>query len=819
LRSRGLRIRLLGVAIGASLAITVALLALVIFEHDRNGARPGTEAQRALLAVEAQYLETLAAQLATSHATLLESAAESGDLPAIERIGAALLENPTVFSAVITDGANTPVFARWKPGKSPLGTAEYRSARRSIGATDRLGTIQVQVWRPGLSAAAAKLREDLTVAERFDFQRWLWIMGLAGALIALALCIVADVLGKRLERPIVELIRSAERIGAGDYSRPFKVTSNDEIAELEAALDRMQQKLRQTTINADYLTTVLNGIDAAVLLISPRGDITRANDAAVQLFGYPEAEIAGKSFLALLATNERASFELHAAEGETRETVITTRSGQTIPVSLSSQALPADDPQLQGTIFVIRNITERKYAERRIRYLARYDAITNIHNRMQFQHMLQQAITRARSNDGDILLLYLDMDRFKEINDTFGHAAGDRTLRVLAERLTHIVPRETVGRLAGDEFALFIEGIGDAEGQNERAADLAQTLLSEVGKAYYVGEQEVFLTASVGIAFCPKDADNVIDLIRNADAAMYHAKQNGGNSFAFYMPHMNAAAVERLMLRSKLRRAIERDELMMFYQPKVDLKTGRISGAEALLRWRLPGHGDIPPSRFVPLAEENNMIQVIGEWVLSTVCADYRRFAEHVENPGRVSINLSLKQLRPNFIARCKSMFRRHEVSPSCFELEITETTLMADPQRTVKLLNELHAMGLHLSIDDFGTGYSSLSALQQFPIGTLKIDQSFVRDAAIDSSDATIVRTIIDMGKALNVEVIAEGVETEEQLNFLRSRGCHYAQGRLFGDAMSSEAFLALLVAQQHGNSINKFSKLFTEPRAAGVS
>ncbi len=305
--------------------------------------------------------------------------------------------------------------------------------------------------------------------------------------------------------------------------------------------------------------------------------------------------------------------------------------------------------------------------------------------------------------------------------------------------------------------------------------------MSEVGKAYYVGEQEVFLTASVGIAFCPKDADNAIDLIRNADAAMYHAKQNGYNSFAFYMPHMNAAAVERLMLRSQLRRAIERDQLMMFYQPKVDLKTGRISGAEALLRWRLPGHGDIPPTRFIPLAEENNMIQVIGEWVLNRVCADYHRFTERVENPGRVSINLSLKQLRQsNFITRCKSMFRRHDVSPTSFELEITETTLMADPQRTVKLLNELHAMGLHLSIDDFGTGYSSLSALQQFPIGTLKIDQSFVRDAATISDDATIVRTIIDMGKALNVEVIAEGVETEEQLSFLRSRGCHYAQGRL---------------------------------------
>src|SRR5690606_22817048 len=464
--------------------------------------------------------------------------------------------------------------------------------------------------------------------------------------------------------------------------------------------------------------------------------------------------------------------------------------------------LAGHDPQFQGAIFVVRNITERKRAERRIRYLARYDALTKVPNRMQFQHMLQQAIARARRNDRGIVMLYLDMDRFKEINDTFGHAAGDRTLEVLSERLTRVLPRETVvGRLAGDEFGLFIEGFADSEDERAQAANLARMVLAEVCKPYYVDQQEVYLTASVGVAFCPKDADNVIDLIRNADAAMYHSKQNGGNTFAFYSPEMNAAAVERLMLKSKLRRALVRDELMMFYQPKVDLRDGRIVGAEASLRWRLPGHGDIPPSQFTPLAEESNLILGIGEWVMNRVCADYRQWLQRVGDPGRVSINLSLRQLRQaSFITRCQSVFRCHHVSPTFFELEITETTLMADPKRTIRLLDELYAMGLHLSIDDFGTGYSSLSALQQFPIGTLKIDQSFVRDAAVNCDDATIVRTIIDMGKALGVEVVAEGVENEEQFQFLRDRGCHYGQGRLFGDAMSAEEFLALLTAQESG-------------------
>ena len=450
------------------------------------------------------------------------------------------------------------------------------------------------------------------------------------------------------------------------------------------------------------------------------------------------------------------------ASQDTRETVVKTRHGQTIPVAITGSQITTDDPQYQGTIFVVRNVTERKRAERRIRYLARYDALTKVPNRMQFQHLLQQAIARAIRNKTSLALLYLDMDRFKEINDTFGHAAGDRTLEILTERLTRALPQETtIGRLAGDEFAMFVDDLAADADNRGTVAQLARSVLAEIGRAFQLQEHEVFLTASIGVAFCSRDAENVIDLIRNADAAMYHSKQNGGNSFAFYSPEMNAAAVERLMLKSKLRRSLERDEFLMHYQPKVDLRDGRIVGAEALLRWRLPGHGDIPPSHFIPLAEETNLILEVGEWVLNRVCQDYRDLQQTVTTPGRISLNLSLKQLRQaSFILRFRSVFRKHGVSPTCFELEITETTLMADSKRTLHLLDELYAMGLHLSIDDFGTGYSSLSALQQFPIGTLKIDQSFVRDVDDDESDATIVRTVIEMGRSLKMNVIAEGVE-----------------------------------------------------------
>jgi diguanylate cyclase (GGDEF)-like protein len=330
------------------------------------------------------------------------------------------------------------------------------------------------------------------------------------------------------------------------------------------------------------------------------------------------------------------------ASQENRETVIRTQSGQTIPVSISGSQISTDDPQFQGNIYVARDITDRKRAERRIRYLARYDSLTKMPNRMQFQHLLQQSIARARRNNRAVALLYLDMDRFKEINDTFGHSAGDRTLEVLSERLTRLLTKDAViGRLAGDEFALFIDGLPADIDNRASLGTLARNLLDEITRAFYVNQEEVFMTASVGIAICPYDAENVIDLIRNADAAMYHSKQNGGNSYAFYVPDMNAAAVERLMLKSKLRRALERDELVILYEPKVDLRDGRVVGAEALLRWRLAGHGDIPPSQFIPLAEETSLILEIGEWVMNRVCADYSAWQRDMAQPGRVSIKLS----------------------------------------------------------------------------------------------------------------------------------------------------------------------------------
>ena len=752
-------------------------------------------------------LQARAQSIAAHAADSIIGALRAADVNGVARRLQPFLDDATLSEISVTGSSGRRLFA-WQRSAGPAPgalSAEVTAPVRAVidGIPQTLGTVTVSLEQAApVSGVSLAGRLQVESAGRTRLT-WLLMAALAGSAALLAAALAWHVT-QRLQRPVDSLIKSAERIGQGDYTRPVEVRAHDALAELQQALERMRGRLRQSTINKNYLHSVLNSMTDGVFVTSPDGVIKVANLAACKLLGYAEEELLGRSILAVLEERERAGFDLLQAAQETRETVVRTRSGQTIPVSFTGSRIDSVDPQFQGNIFVARNITDRKRAERRIRYLARYDALTKIPNRMQFHHLLQQTIARSLRSGQVVAVLYLDMDRFKEVNDTFGHGAGDRTLEVLAERLTRSLPKETVvGRLAGDEFALFVDGLSADADNRGPIAQLAKSLLTEICRPFQLNQQEVFLTASVGIAFCPRDAENVIDLIRNADAAMYYSKQNGGNTFAFYSPEMNAAAVERLMLKSKLRRALERDELEIRYQPKVDLRNGKIIGAEALLRWRLPGHGDIPPSHFIPLAEETNLILDIGEWVLNRVCLDYRQMQSKGGDPGRISLNLSLKQLRQaSFILRCRSVFRRHNVSPTAFELEITETTLMADPQRTVRLLDELYAMGLHLSIDDFGTGYSSLSALQQFPIGTLKIDQSFVRDATDDAGDATIVRTIIEMGRSLGMEVIAEGVESQRQLEFLRGSACHFGQGRLFGEPCTAEDLLGLLARQAEGSA-----------------
>jgi diguanylate cyclase (GGDEF)-like protein/PAS domain S-box-containing protein len=797
--ARSLKTKYLLVALAVGAALSLLMVGLEYYEHrvdtaDVNQVTNSTVEQKLETDLEAR-----AGSLSKIAGSMLGPALAAHDIAAISSIAGGLLDQPDIEHVSVLDAHGAVVFSGSNP-EAQKTTLEPYVLQSSIPS----GSVRITLSRAKMQESLSSIRTQLENKQGKQVKRKGGLLAaITLPLLALGL-IGAWFIARQLARPISALITTADRIGKGDYTRPLNVVRRDELGELQHALERMRQKLAETTITKNYLDAVLNSLSDAVLVTSPDGIIKSCNEAAQSLLGYAEQDLLGKPMVSFIADEHRGAYDPGQDAPEARETVLRTASGQTIPVSMANSSISTEDPQFRGNIYVARNITERKRAERRIRYLARYDTLTKMPNRMQFQHLLQQAIARSRRNQRGLALFYLDLDRFKEVNDTFGHAAGDRTLEILSERLTRNLSKDTViGRLAGDEFAIFIDDLPIDVDNRAGLGALARTLLDEISRTFYVNQQEVYLTASVGVAICPYDAENVIDLIRNADAAMYHSKQNGGNSSAFYVPEMNAAAVERLMLKSKLRRALERNEFVILYQSKVDLRDGRVVGAEALLRWRLPGHGDISPSHFIPLAEETSLILDIGEWVLNRVCSDYREWQRSVPEPGRVAINLSLRQLKqPSFIARCRAVFRRNEVSPTCFELEVTETTLMTDPKRTIGLLNELYSMGLHLAIDDFGTGYSSLSALQQFPIGTLKIDQSFVRDVAVDADDAAIVRTIIDMGKSLNLEVIAEGVEVGEQLEFLRKHGCHFAQGHLFGDAMEARKMLGILAGQTQGRA-----------------
>jgi len=626
------------------------------------------------------------------------------------------------------------------------------------------------------------------------------------ALVLLFSGIAIWIIARNQTKRIRELKREAEKLRNADFGEPLRVQPG-ELGELAAVFNDMRDKLKATTISRDYVDSILSSMNDAIIVTANDGMIKRVNKATAHLLGYEEQELLGTSIDRIVNTPGSGSLIGQKPSGLPREAFFESKLGESIPVSYTCSFLGGKEAESGDRIYAAQNITERRRAEKRIRYLARIDALTKIPNRMQFQHLLQRCIARARRSDKPLCLFYIDIDAFKDINDTFGHLAGDTTLETVAERLRAALPEDSIiGRLAGDEFAVILDGLGPDENGRQKTDGLAQLLLDRLADPFFVQGHEVFMTASMGVAYYPKDAPNVIDLIRNADAALYHSKKSGGNVYSYYEPKMNEAAVERLMTKSKLKRSFERDELLVHYQPKYNLETGEVFGAEALVRWELPERGMILPSDFIPIAEETNLIIEIGEWVLDKVCEDFRFWQRSVSSPGRVSVNLSLKQLRqPNFTRRISSILRSYEVSPTSLELEITETTLMENPERTIRLLDQLYALGLHLAIDDFGTGYSSLSALQQFPISTLKIDKSFVRHVSTNPDDATIVSTIIQMGRNLDMDVVAEGVESEDQLAFLQKLGCTYVQGLLFGDPMSSDSYLELLLAQAEGTDTHR--------------
>jgi len=436
---------------------------------------------------------------------------------------------------------------------------------------------------------------------------------------------------------------------------------------------------------------------------------------------------------------------------------------------------------------LVRDITERKRAEEKVRYLAFYDNLTDLPNRESFKDRLGQAIDDARSHGGALAVLLLDLDNFRRINDTLGHRLGDVLLERVALGLKGCVRssdwvgrasadrRADLARMGGDEFALLIERIQEPQD----AGKVATRILAVLARPIELEQHEVFVNGSLGISVYPNDGEHVDTLLKNADTAMYEAKEQGGGVYQFYANSMNASAHERLALESQLRRALQREEFLLHYQPQLDLGRDRIVAAEALVRWQSPEHGLVPPGKFIPIAEEFGLIDPIGWWVLRRACQQNKTWQEAGLAPIRISVNLSGVQFRRGgLVDAMRESLEACALSPEYLELELTESTIMRGGEETIATLKALKDMGLQLAIDDFGTGYSSLSYLKRFPIDTLKIDKSFVDGIPGDLNDTAIARAIINMAHSLGLSVVAEGVETQSQLDFLRQEGCDVVQG-----------------------------------------
>jgi len=426
---------------------------------------------------------------------------------------------------------------------------------------------------------------------------------------------------------------------------------------------------------------------------------------------------------------------------------------------------------------------------------AQHDFLTDLPNRSLLNDRLEQAISLARRHGHRIAVLFLDLDRFKHINDSLGHVIGDQLLQAVARRLKTCLRRsDTVGRQGGDEFVVVLSELD----LPENAARSAAKLLAALTPPYRVGLHDLHVPMSIGVSIYPDDGVDAATLINNADTAMYQAKENGRNNYQFFRQEMIVRAVERQFIEGGLRVALDRQELSLHYQPKVDLRTGAIVGVEALLRWQHPDRGFIPPAQFVPIAEDSGLILPIGRWVLREACRQSRAWLDAGLPPMPMAVNISAIEFRSqDFIDSIRTVLQETKLEPQCLELELTESVLMKYAESTVSMLKALKSIGVQLAVDDFGTGYSSLSYLSQFPVDSLKVDQSFVQEISSKANDAVIVSAVISMGNSLKKRVIAEGVETREQLDFLTTAGCEEAQGYYFSAPMVAEQFAALLEAR----------------------
>ncbi len=581
------------------------------------------------------------------------------------------------------------------------------------------------------------------------------------------------------------------------------LTDLTDFKHVTQALEASEGRFKALTESAMDIVTVLDA----------QGVIVYQSPSVMHLLGHDPGEMIGRSQFDLVHRDDvkamRAMFDVLIARGKMSHPIefrVRSKAGNWCTLeSIGKNCL--DIPEVRGIIVNTRDVSDRKTIQQRIQHLAYHDALTDLPNRSLMQDRISQAIGRAERADKRFAVMFIDIDNFKNINDTLGHDTGDELLRQIARRLIDSVRvHDTIARQGGDEFIVLLDQLEGHLG----ATRVAQKILEALRAAFALSGTDQHVSGSIGIALYPDDGTDAPTLLKNADTAMFHGKAQGKNTYQFFTPQMNIAVKRRAAMESNLRAAVKNSNFSLVYQPQIDLNSGEIVALEALVRWSSPESGTIMPSEFIPLAEETGLISEIGEWVLREACWQARKWLDAGMPRRRMAVNLSARQLADKgFVELLATILEETQLEPSLLELEITESQVMRQAEGSIARLNEIAGMGIQLAVDDFGTGYSSLSYLKRLPISKLKIDQSFVRDITIDPDDTAIVVAIISMAKSLDLDVIAEGIETAGQLTLLRAKGCRVGQGFYISVPMSAEDLAPLLAS----------TSVFDDPRAATSS
>lgn len=562
------------------------------------------------------------------------------------------------------------------------------------------------------------------------------------------------------------------------------------VAEDITERKQTEEQLRQSAVAFDNTAE-------GIMILDTKRRIIAVNRAFTEITGYNESEIKYQSPDCLqtnLETARQEAVDWAAVDKNQRwqgEGLLRRVNGEIFPAWQAISMVADEQNRLTHYVYIFSDITSIKRSQEKLDYMAHHDPLTDLPNRLLLNARLEHAIQHARRENHQVAVLFIDLDRFKNINDSLGHSMGDEILIQSAKRLRKLIRDEdTVARLGGDEFIVIMDQVN----HSQDAITLGGKIMEVFREPFVFGLHTLHVTSSIGISMFPSDGRDIDSLIKNADAAMYRAKEQGRDNFQFYTQELTNSAFERILLETSLRRALDEEDLVLYYQPQISLNDGRIIGAEALIRWQHPDMGLISPARFIPLAEESGLILPIGNWVLQTAC-EQARYWKAIGLPlEKVSVNISGIQVkRGNILEAVKNALNYSRLDPECIELEITESTLMHEGEQGIASLESLRTIGVELAIDDFGTGYSSLSYLKRLPIDKLKIDRSFIHDAATDPNDEAIIRAIIAMGHNLQLKIVAEGVETEAQGRFLKELGCDVAQGYYYGHPVPAEEFVRL--------------------------